>query len=275
MSLLGGSDQVRNDCAIPPKGDWVLPPAYERIVTASTVRYVTGGSSHLACLTVTIPACHPSKVTSRADRHHPGTIRPRNSRPHAPLGLLELPSMWKRLRRLLLRWQAPQPNPAHREDGRTRPDSGGPRRVRQPLRQWVRQPLRQSPRPRWRTLPRLWRRRCRRQEPLRGASRPQKARATGPPWGRGASAPIPFVSQPAVWSRLRRRSIHSAGRLPHGALAISAHLRRAAALRRRLITTMPPSGTDGSSQPVTGGTSHSACSACDDPSRDRVVLALL
>jgi hypothetical protein len=123
MSLLGGSDQVRNDCAIPPKGDWILPPAYERIVTASTVRYVTGGSSHLACLTVTIPACHPSKVTSRADRHHPGTIRPRNSRPHAPLGLLELPSMWKRLRRLLLRWQAPQPNPAHREDGRTRPDS--------------------------------------------------------------------------------------------------------------------------------------------------------
>ncbi len=38
--------------------------------------------------------------------------------------MLELPSTWKRLRRLLLRWQAPQPCPAHREDDRTRPDSG-------------------------------------------------------------------------------------------------------------------------------------------------------
>src|SRR6266545_5221787 len=56
-----------------------------------------------------------------------------------------------------------------------------------------------KPRTRWRTRPRLRLRCCRRLEPLRGASRPQKPRATGPPWGRGASAFDPSVSLPAVW----------------------------------------------------------------------------
>ncbi len=40
--------------------------------------------------------------------------------------MLELPSVGKRLRRLLLRWQAPQPNPTRPEDDLTRP---GPRRL--------------------------------------------------------------------------------------------------------------------------------------------------
>src|SRR6266540_3199530 len=67
-----------------------------------------------------------------------------------------------------------------------------------------------------RTRPRLRRRRYRRQEPLRGASRPQKARATGPPWGRGAAAPqgalraIDSSARPRFWRtfgprRLRRQ----------------------------------------------------------------------
>jgi hypothetical protein len=94
--------------------------------------------------------------------------------------------MWKRLRRLLLRWQAPQPCPAHRENDRTRPDSGtldGSPNVRQSYAKGA-----PKLRTRWRTLPRLRHRRYRRQEPLRGASRPQKPRATGPPWGKRSRA---------------------------------------------------------------------------------------
>jgi hypothetical protein len=40
----------------------------------------------------------------------------------------------------------------------------------------------------------------------------------------GARAFDPFVSRTAAWSRLRRRLIDAADRLPYGALAISAHL---------------------------------------------------
>ena len=95
-------------------------------------------------------------------------------------------------------------------------------------------------------------------EPLRGASRPQKPRATGSPWGRGASALAPSGTRPAVWRRLRRRSTNSAVRLPDGALAISAHLQRAAAYGSDPITTMPRSGTDRSSPADTDGTSPPA-----------------
>ncbi|SRR6266498_1791886 len=155
--------------------------------------------------------------------------------------------MWKRLRRLLLRWQAPQSNPATPEDhltparlghldGYAKPYAG-------PYAKPYAGPYARDPR----TPPRLRRQRSRRQEPLRGASRPQKARATGPPWGRGASAFDPSVTRPAARSRLRRRSIHSAGRLPHGALAISAHLRRAAISDGDPIPTAPWSSTNGTS----------------------------
>src|SRR6266498_4058658 len=121
--------------------------------------------------------------------------------------------MWKRLRRLLLRWQAPQSNPATPEDHLTPARLGHLDGYAKPYAG----PYARDPR----TPPRLRRQRSRGQEPLRGASRPQKARATGPPWGRGASAFDPSVTRPAARSRLRRRLIHSAVRLPHGALAIS------------------------------------------------------
>ena len=153
---------------------------------------------------------------------------------------------------------AAQPDSPRGRPHPARPEA--PRRVRQ-------SPAKSPPKPRtrWRTLPRLRPRRYRWQEPLRGASRPQKPRATGPPWGRGASALDPSVTRSAVWSRLRRRSIHSADRLPHGALAISAHLRRAAIFDGDPITTMPRPNTNGTSQAVT---SESSCGLlrCDDPS---------
>jgi hypothetical protein len=75
-------------------------------------------------------------------------------------------------------------SPAPLNAGRASPGSTlGPRRVVQPLCQSLRQPLRQSPRIRWRTPPCLRHRRYRSPEPLRGASRPQKPRATLPPRG--------------------------------------------------------------------------------------------
>src|SRR6266511_3089192 len=170
--------------------------------------------------------------------------------------------MWKRLWRLLLRWQAPQSNPATPEDhltparlghldGYAKPYAG-------PYAKPYAGPYARDPR----TPPRLRRQRSRRQEPPRGASRPQKARATGPPWGRGASAFDPSVTRPAARSRLRRRLIHSAVRLPHGALVISrtptarrhlrwrSHSNRAMVKHKRNVT-----------HAVTNETSHSACSA--------------
>ncbi len=71
-----------------------------------------------------MPQCAASRdgriVTTRA------RSRPRNSRWPAAPGRWELPSVGKRLRRLLLRWQAPQPCLAHRELDLTRPS---PRRL--------------------------------------------------------------------------------------------------------------------------------------------------
>jgi len=61
-------------------------------------------------------------VTAGSSLHGPICLH--NSRQPAPPGELELPSIWKRLRRLLLRWQAPQPRPAYRTAGLTRADSG-------------------------------------------------------------------------------------------------------------------------------------------------------
>ncbi len=90
------------------------------------------------------------------------------------------------------------------------------------------------------------------------ASRPQKPRASGSPWGRGASALDPSVTRPAVWKPPAAAFDRSAGRVPHGALAISAHLQRAAAYGSDPITTMPRSGTDRSSPADTDGTSPPA-----------------
>jgi hypothetical protein len=63
----------------------------------------------------------------------------------------------------------------------------------------------------------------RRPEPLRGASRPQKPRPTGPLGGEVRAHLIHPSACRLCGSRLRRQLIHSADRLPHGALAISAH----------------------------------------------------
>src|SRR6266516_4546198 len=176
--------------------------------------------------------------------------------------MLELPSTWKRLRRLLLRWQAPQPCPAHREDDRTRPDSGTSAGTPNPM-----QDPTLDPTPAIR-VPHL----------VFGVGVPAGKSPQGGPVARknrGRLAPLggevrarlihPSASR-LCGSRLRRRLIHSAGRLPHGALAISAHLWCAAIFDGDPISTVPRQGTYGTSPAVTSGSSYAACSACDDPS---------
>jgi hypothetical protein len=153
----------------------------------------------------------------------------------------------KRLRRLLLRWQAPQPCPARRSTCLTRPDcravAATPTRTPfpTPAPTAIRTHAARVPPPGRRTA-----------SPL-----------ASPPWGRGASAFDPSVTRPAARSRLRRRSMHSAVRLPHGALAIS----KPPPYGRRSIPTVPRSGMNGTSLAVTDGSSHSACSVCNDPVR--------
>ena len=75
-----------------PAGTPGLTPARSR-PAARTKRHirrvaglpaVTNGSSHLNLAAVTIRPSHRSRIPSRADRHHPATIRPRNSRLSAP-----------------------------------------------------------------------------------------------------------------------------------------------------------------------------------------------
>ncbi len=157
--------------------------------------------------------------------------------------------MWKRLRRLLLRWQAPQPCPAHPAGGLTRPDSGASTGTPNLTLDPTPNPTLDSthaarvPPPRPSAASPLV-------EPLRGASRPQKPRATGPPWGRGASALDPSVSRTAVREPPSAAIDESAVRLPHGALAISAHLSVRRHLRWRSNYNRPRSSTDGASSAV-------------------------
>ena len=163
----------------------------------------------------------------------------------------------KRLRRLLLRWQAPQPCPAHPETNLTRPQVGRPEGYAKPYAGPYAKPY-AGPYARQVRTPR---------QPV-GAIATGRAPCGGPVarkergrlaplGGMRASAFDPSVSLPAAWCRLRRRSTNSAVRLPHGALAISAHLRCAAIFDG---DPLPPCRGQG-----TNGTSHLACSACDDP----------
>jgi hypothetical protein len=157
----------------------------------------------------------------------PGTIGLDNSRSLVSPGMLELPSTWKRLRRLLLRWQAPQPHPAHREDGRTRPDSGTSAGTPNPM-----QDPTLDPTPAIRVPHLAFGEGVTAGKSPQGGPVARKNRGRLAPLGGEVRARLIHPSPDQLCgSRLRRRSIHSAGRLPHGALAISAHLRRAAALR--------------------------------------------
>jgi hypothetical protein len=215
-----------------------------------------------------MPQCAASRdgriVTTRT------RSRPRNSRWPAAPGRWELPSVGKRLRRLLLRWQAPQPCP---RSPRARPHPAqpeAPRRVRQ-------SPAKSPPKPR--------------QSPARdggpglafglgvtagrspcGGPVARKNRGRlAPLGGIGASAFDPSVTRPAVWK-------------PPSA-AIDSFSRPAAAWSARNFCApigAPPSSMAIPLQPcrgqaqterhqdVTNGTSHSACCACDDPSVTRV-----
>src|SRR6266540_4292213 len=131
----------------------------------------------------------------------------------APTDRRELPSTWKRLRRLLLRWQAPQPYPAHREHASPGPPRGHFGGTSTPTSMGTPTPT-SIPRLGWRTQPRL---------------RPWHQHRPGPPLGERMRARLIHPTAGRLYgSRLRRRSTNSAVRLPHGVLAISAHLRRAA-----------------------------------------------
>jgi hypothetical protein len=67
-------------------------------------------------------------------------------------------------------------------------------------------------------------------------------------------------------SRLRRRLINQPSGCRMERSQFSARLRRAAIFDGDPISTMPSPGTNGTSPAVTNGTSHSVCSARDDPS---------
>lgn len=77
------------------------------------------------------------------------------------------------------------------------------------------------------------------------------AAGSTPSWGQSPARTRGRLAPLGKGAAFRRHSIQSADRAPHGALAISAHLRRAAIFDGDPISTMPRPSTDGTSQDVT------------------------
>jgi len=197
--------------------------------------------------------------SSRARRDPPG-----NFGRTAPPGWRELPSVGKRLRRLLLRWQAPQPAPPTASSTSPGPTRGTSRGYVNPYGDGYVNPY---------------------VNPSAPAGVPGLAFGVGVPAGRspfggpvarknrGRLAPLGgevrahLIHPTASWlygSRLRRRSTNSAVRLPHGALAILCAPTARRHLRWRSIPTMPRSRHERNVTTCNGRIVAPSLLRCDD-----------